>query len=475
MLTVLVGVCSAGNGYNYIRPAKTVGSIPTVVNKDGSTKSVYFFADPDYEQKVPKQRAIAYQQPRRRTSVTRTQAAPQQPRVTYSQAAPQQRPVVYRQKAPQQSPVTYTQIAPQQNSITYNQVTPKQNFVGYAQKAPQKTVTYSQIAPQQRPVTYYNQAPQQPQTSINSNQIDVQQLPFITNNQGVSQQRPTSYIQTAPQQSPITYSQAAPKQSPITYTQTAPQQSPITYSQAAPQQSPITYTQTAPQQSPITYSQAAPQQSPITYNQIAPQQSPITYNQIAPQQVPTIINQVAPQQPQYTQEAPVAKKNLQVIFVKTPGYEAYTEALLKMAKEAIQSQTIVYVLSKEPDVAELTRRFQDIKSSSIKMPEVRFIKYKTDDEAVQAQQAIQAQYESLPGPSNSFGTQIGTTLGTADQTGSINYSNDAISSVTLPLATATGTGNNGDDLNSQSFPPFLPTGIDVVPGSSYLPPSQSGN
>ncbi|XP_055850892.1 uncharacterized protein LOC129915402 [Episyrphus balteatus] len=390
VLTVLVGVCSAGNGYNYDRPAKSI----------------------------------------RRTTVIHNQVAPQQPRLTYSPVAPQQRPVVYRQKASQQSPVTYSQIAPQQNTVAYAPIVPQQ-----------KTVTYSQIGHQQRPVTYHNQASQQPQKPVYSNQIDVQQLPFITNNQGVSQQRPTSYIQTAPQQSPITYNQIAP------------------------------------QQSPITYSQVAPQQSPITYTQTVPQQNTITYNQIAPQQVPTIINQIAPQpQLQYTQQAAaVVQQNPQVMIVQTPGYEAYTEALQKMANQAVDTQTIVYVLSKQPDIAELTRRFDEIKATARKMPEVRFIKYKTDDEAIQAQQAIQAQYESLPGPSDSFGTQIGTTLGTAEQTGSVNYSNDAISNVILPLTTATtiGVANNEDDSN-QSFPPLFSSGVDVGAGSSYVQSSQSG-
>ncbi|XP_055902616.1 uncharacterized protein LOC129938846 [Eupeodes corollae] len=387
LLAALFGFCCAGNGYNYIRPAKELGSSGPVLQADGSTKSVYVFGDPDEHQshssRTSQQRPISYRQP----AASRT---------TYSKVAPQQRRVVYSQPAPQRS-VVYSQRAPQQNTVTYNQIVPQPKPITFTQQ-PKPIISYTQ---QQRPLTYSTIVPQQ-QISYNTNRVVPQQpLPFLTN-------------------------------------------------------------QFVPQQNAISYNQ----QQPFVYNQIVPQQLPISTYQVAPQQQ----FQFAP----YPVVQPV-RQNLQVIFVKTPGYEAYTEVLLKMAKEAIQSQTIVYVLSKEPDVAELTRRFQEIQATARKMPEVRFIKYKTDEEAIEAQKAIQAEYDALPGTSNTYGTPIGSGSGTGikAETGSINsaISSGSTSGILPSLTTTKTTGTSSEDeFYSQNSPPFVPTGIDVVPGSSYLPP-----
>lgn len=451
LVAVVIGACTAGNGYNYDRPVKYSGKTQPIV-----TKSVYVFSDPD---SAPRQRTVSYKQAapqRQRTSVTYTQTVPQQRRTTYTQTNYQQRRVV-----PQQKTVIYTQTAPQagrkQYSTSRKQITSQQGVSFDASQLPfinqntaQKVPQIQYTAPQQ--VQYV--APQQ--TQYNVPQVTTQQPQVVQQVQ-----------YTAPQ---VKY--AAP--------QKTRQQVQYATPQVVTQQVQYVAPQEVPQQ--VQYVSQQPQ---YTAPQFTQQQVQYATPQVVPQEIQYA--QVAPQQPQYTNPtAPVAKQNIQVLFVKTPGYEAYTEALLKMAKEAIQSQTVVYVLSKEPDYDELTRRFQEIQADARKMPEVRFVKYKTEDEAVELKKAIQAEYESLPGPSKTYGTQIGTiigggnanVIGSSIESGSVNYSNDEISA-TLPLTkttTITGTTNpsgNEDDVHSQNFPPFLPTGIDVVPGSSYLPPGQN--
>lgn len=96
------------------------------------------------------------------------------------------------------------------------------------------------------------------------------------------------------------------------------------------------------------------------------------------------------------------KRNIRVVFIKAPEQNGLANAALQLAKQSSESQTAIYVLTKQQDVADLANKLQEIRgSSSAKAkPEVIFIKYKTPEEAEHAQHTIQAQYEALDGPNN---------------------------------------------------------------------------
>ncbi|XP_037828730.1 uncharacterized protein LOC119616455 [Lucilia sericata] len=93
------------------------------------------------------------------------------------------------------------------------------------------------------------------------------------------------------------------------------------------------------------------------------------------------------------------KKNLRVVFIKSPENKGFEDAALKLAKEGAQERTAIYVLSKQSDIGDLANKLQNLKSQSQNKPEVHFVKYRTPEDAANAQKAIQEQYNSLPGAS----------------------------------------------------------------------------
>ncbi|XP_055904431.1 uncharacterized protein LOC129940195 [Eupeodes corollae] len=95
------------------------------------------------------------------------------------------------------------------------------------------------------------------------------------------------------------------------------------------------------------------------------------------------------------------KKNLRVIFIKAPENNGAANAVLQIAKQINEDQTAIYVLTKENDVSEITNQLQQISEIRSKKPEVRFVKYRTAQDAINAQNAIQAQYDALGGSTKS--------------------------------------------------------------------------
>ncbi|KNC34789.1 hypothetical protein FF38_01917 [Lucilia cuprina] len=93
------------------------------------------------------------------------------------------------------------------------------------------------------------------------------------------------------------------------------------------------------------------------------------------------------------------KKNLRVVFIKSPENKGFEEAALNLAKHAAQERTAIYVLSKQSDIGDLANKLQNLKSQSQSKPEVHFVKYRTPEDAANAQKAIQEQYNTLPGTS----------------------------------------------------------------------------
>lgn len=97
--------------------------------------------------------------------------------------------------------------------------------------------------------------------------------------------------------------------------------------------------------------------------------------------------------------AAVMRKNLRVVFIKAPENNGLTNAALQLAKQSAESKTAIYVLTKQTDVGDLANQLQNIQQNQQSKPEVHFVKYRTPEDAVRAQQLIQREYDALGGPS----------------------------------------------------------------------------
>lgn len=96
------------------------------------------------------------------------------------------------------------------------------------------------------------------------------------------------------------------------------------------------------------------------------------------------------------------KKNIRVVFIKAPENNGLANAAAQLVnKHAQDSQTAIYVLTKQHTVSDLANGLKNANIKSSSKPEVVFVKYRTPQEAEEAQRTIQAQYEALDGP-NTF-------------------------------------------------------------------------
>ncbi|XP_036325410.1 uncharacterized protein LOC118738578 [Rhagoletis pomonella] len=109
------------------------------------------------------------------------------------------------------------------------------------------------------------------------------------------------------------------------------------------------------------------------------------------------------------------KKHLRVVFIKAPENKGLENAALQLAKEAADGKTAIYVLSKQADIGNLTRQVQDINSQSSNKPEVHFVKYRTPQDAANAQKVIKAQYDELSGNSKAHDGGVAPVLSFASQ------------------------------------------------------------
>ncbi|XP_068152701.1 uncharacterized protein TwdlH [Drosophila tropicalis] len=128
-------------------------------------------------------------------------------------------------------------------------------------------------------------------------------------------------------------------------------------------------------------------------------------------------------------------KALRVIFIKGPEHSGLENAALALAKQAGQQETAIYVLNKQADISELAGKLNAIRNNNNNKPEVHFVKYRTPQDAANAQQQIQSQYDQLGGRSS--------------------YQNGGVAPI----------------LNFASQAPALPVAAPSSPGSSYLPAS----
>lgn len=102
-------------------------------------------------------------------------------------------------------------------------------------------------------------------------------------------------------------------------------------------------------------------------------------------------------QDELNQLAAQPRKHYNVLFVKTPA-QTSKAAAVNLAKALKEEKTVVYVLSKKTSAADLQDAIQEA-PQHINKPEVFFIKYRTPEEAINAQRQIQSQYDSLGGTS----------------------------------------------------------------------------
>ncbi|XP_055850506.1 uncharacterized protein LOC129915070 [Episyrphus balteatus] len=91
------------------------------------------------------------------------------------------------------------------------------------------------------------------------------------------------------------------------------------------------------------------------------------------------------------------RKHYNVLFIKSPS-QTNKAAALNFANSLNEEKTVVYVLSKKTTAADLQDAVQNAPQKTIK-PEVFFIKYRTPEEALNAQRQIQSQYDTLGGSS----------------------------------------------------------------------------
>ncbi|KAI8045916.1 keratin, type I cytoskeletal 10 [Drosophila gunungcola] len=104
------------------------------------------------------------------------------------------------------------------------------------------------------------------------------------------------------------------------------------------------------------------------------------------------------------------KKNLRVVFIRAPENKGLENAALALAKQSAEQQTAIYVLTKQGDLSSLANQLQNLNHVSASKPEVHFVKYRTQEDALNAQRTIQQEYERLGGSSTSHNGGVAPVL-----------------------------------------------------------------
>lgn len=143
------------------------------------------------------------------------------------------------------------------------------------------------------------------------------------------------------------------------------------------------------------------------------------------------------------------KKNLRVVFIRTPENQGFERAALQLAKQSAQQETAIYVLTKQSDVSNLAKQLNALKTSSTNKPEVHFVKYRTPEDAANAQLAIQNQYNQLPGVSR---------ISNEGRAPVLNFASSPAQAATIPAVAPAAPSSE-----------YLPA--NVVAGQDYLPPN----
>ncbi|XP_055850490.1 uncharacterized protein LOC129915057 [Episyrphus balteatus] len=117
----------------------------------------------------------------------------------------------------------------------------------------------------------------------------------------------------------------------------------------------------------------------------------------------------APEEPLHSSansQDTIVKKKVQIIFVKAPE----NNVLPQVAKQITEHQTAIFILNRQPDTTDISQQLQQISEIHSQKPEVHFVKYRTAQDALNAQQTIQAQYDALGGVSKSSNVGVAEVL-----------------------------------------------------------------
>ncbi|XP_037954956.1 uncharacterized protein LOC119684896 [Teleopsis dalmanni] len=109
------------------------------------------------------------------------------------------------------------------------------------------------------------------------------------------------------------------------------------------------------------------------------------------------------------------KRGLRVIFIKGPENKGLENAALNLAKQAGEQKTAIYVLNKQADIGDLANKLNAIRNNNNQRPDVHFVKYRTPEDAANAQRAIQSQYDSLGGSTQSHNGGVAPVINFASQ------------------------------------------------------------
>ncbi|XP_005191045.2 uncharacterized protein LOC101897137 [Musca domestica] len=107
------------------------------------------------------------------------------------------------------------------------------------------------------------------------------------------------------------------------------------------------------------------------------------------------------------------KKPTRVVFIKGPSNKHLEDAILSLGQKT--PQTAIYILNKQPDLHELANKLNSINENRNNRPEVHFVKYRTPEDALNAQNTIQEQYNALGGTSKAFDGGFASSLNFASQ------------------------------------------------------------
>nr|XP_036232213.1 uncharacterized protein LOC118683487 [Bactrocera oleae] len=92
------------------------------------------------------------------------------------------------------------------------------------------------------------------------------------------------------------------------------------------------------------------------------------------------------------------RKNYNVVFINTPS-SGVNKAKIIASVAPVEDKTAIYVLAKKANALDVSAEVAT-PAPVVNKPEVFFIKYKTPEEALHAQDTIQAQYDTLGGTSD---------------------------------------------------------------------------
>uniref|UniRef100_A0A6P4ELL0 Keratin, type II cytoskeletal 1 n=1 Tax=Drosophila rhopaloa TaxID=1041015 RepID=A0A6P4ELL0_DRORH len=155
------------------------------------------------------------------------------------------------------------------------------------------------------------------------------------------------------------------------------------------------------------------------------------------------------------------KKNLRVVFIRAPENKGLENAALALAKQSAEQQTAIYVLTKQGDLSSLANQLQNLNHVSASKPEVHFVKYRTQEDALNAQRTIQQEYERLGGSSTSHNGGVAPVLDFATK---IQQQQQQIQLIDERRAS---TGSVSAELETPSAG-YIPPAA-AAPSSTYLP------